>query len=115
VWVSLALIGCGAVAPDARAGCGDYVRILGPGGPRAADPGADGNGSGPPCHGPNCEIRDHVPLPLAPPTPPAEPPPPDAILTAPAGPETGPAAGLSPPRVRLTAGPGSGVYRPPRR
>lgn len=66
----LAVVAAAFLAPDARAGCGDYVVVV-PAEPSASDPPAPARPTEP-CHGPYCS-RQPDPAPLAPVAPPAPP------------------------------------------
>jgi len=67
VQVALALLGCsGVFAADAKAECGDYVRILGADGNLTPTIPVRGRDPAGPCRGPTC---DHRAPPIAPPTP----------------------------------------------
>ncbi|MFO0796722.1 MAG: hypothetical protein U0804_04540 [Gemmataceae bacterium] len=70
-WGLLAAVAVAFLAPDARAGCGDYVVIASPTGATAAESPAPAPPAEP-CHGPSCS-RHHDPLPLAPAAPAAPP------------------------------------------
>ncbi|WP_145233671.1 hypothetical protein [Urbifossiella limnaea] len=106
----LAVVAVALLAPDARAGCGDYVVIVSPTGATAADSPTPAHPPEP-CHGPSCSRhRDPIPLaPAAPATPPVE-----QAVRAPHEPVP-PAAGVGPAFTSpLAFDPATRPFRPER-
>lgn len=117
VQVALALLGWAALPGDARAGCGEYVQVLGADGKLAPAMPADHDRSpAGPCHGPTCDRQAPPAAPLAPPAPTTAGPQTqfDAILAGFGPADAAPSAGVysdpDPVPTHLV----SSLFRPPR-